>query len=214
MRLEFFVRCLPRKWIVLAFPLVFFAGCSTVFYEPKRIHYTYQVTMVEPERSDTYAFRDDVVDVRFQFLEDRLSFHIHNNTSALMTIDWDASRYFSETGMSKAVIHKKTFYRNRNKPQPPTTLSPGGFYDDYVIPSENVIGGPLRWEVLPILPDWDYEKIRYLPNSSASADRMAERRRTIASSLNQRTIGLDLAVRVKGKMRTYQFRFLVRVFRN
>ncbi len=43
---------------------------------------------------------------------------------------------------------------------------------------------------------------------------MAERRRTIASSLNQRTIGLDLAVRVKAKMRTYRFRFLVRVSRN
>ena len=198
----------------MALPLFFLIGCSTVFYEPKRIHYTYQVTMIKPERSDAYVLRDDALDIRFQFLEDRLSFHIHNNTSVLMTIDWDASRYVSETGMSKAVIHKKTFYRNRNKPQPPTTLSPGGFYDDYIIPVENVIGGPLRWDVLPILPDWDYEKNRYLPNNSVSADRMAERRRGIASSLNQRTIGLNLAVRVKGKVRTYRFRFLVRVFRN
>lgn len=202
-----------RLWVVV-FLLVVLAGCATVFYEPKRVRYTYQVTMTEPERSDAYVFRDDAIDIRFQFLEEKLTFHIHNNTAALMSINWDSSRYVSETGVAKPVIHQDTSFHNRDKPQLPTTIAPGGFHDDFIIPRENVLGGPIHHVILPILPVWDYPSERYVPSSAANADQMAERRRTIASSLNQRTIGLDLALRVKTKMRTYRFRFLVRVYRN
>jgi hypothetical protein len=188
-------------------------GCASPLYYPQRTRYTYQISMTQPVETPRRHFIDADIDIRFRFLETKLAFHLHNNTVRPMTIDWDESRYIGEMGAVKRIIHKETKPRNRKRPQPPAVIPPSGFYDDHVLPSENILGSLRLPEILPLYPEWDYAATFYLSGNTPSADESADRRRAIAAGLNERTIGLDLAMIVNGRKKTYKFRFHVKVTR-
>ncbi len=194
-------------WTALALAGVGLIGCANPLYYPQRTRYAYQMSMTQPVETPKRHFMDAAIDIRFRFLETKLAFHLHNNTTRPLTIDWDGSRYVGETGAAKHVIHKDTKPRNRKRPQAPTVISPSGFYDDHVIPSENILGSLLLPETLPLFPEWDYAGTFYLSGNAPSADESADRRRAIAAGLHERTIGLDLAFMVNGRKNTYKFRF-------
>ncbi len=211
----------PLRWFrrqaapvaALALAGVGLMGCASPLYYPQRTRYAYQMSMTQPVETPRRHFMDADIDIRFRFLETKLAFHLHNNTVRPMIIDWDESRYIGETGAVKRIIHKETKPRNRKRPQPPAVIPPSGFYDDHVLPSENILGSLLLPEILPLYPEWDYAATFYLSGNTPSADESADRRRAIAAGLNERTIGLDLAMIVNGRKKTYKFRFHVKVSR-
>ncbi len=205
-----------RRWAGLALAVglaVALAGCGNPLYRPNRVRYSYELTMTQPAQSTGHSYEDDAVAIRFRFFETEIAFNLRNKTNRLLTVFWDESRYVTETGAAKRVFHKGIRVRNRFKPQPPTVIPARADLDDHVVPSDNVLGGIIRSELIPILPVWDYEDEYYFPGGNTSADRAAERRRAIAASLDGRPIGLDLAMEVNEKKKTYRFRFLVKVIR-
>ncbi|MBI2880546.1 MAG: hypothetical protein HYY21_03100 [Candidatus Tectomicrobia bacterium] len=205
-----------RRWVRWAPALAalgILAGCANPLYWPERIRYTYRLAMAEPVQADAHAYEDESIFIRFQFYETEIAFHLRNKTNRLLTILWDDSRYVTETGAAKRVFHKEIRVRNRYRPQPPSVIPARAVLDDHVVPSDNISEGFFRVEYLPLLPVWDYPDEFYLLGGRAAADRSAERRRATAASLEGRTIGLDLAMEVNEKVKTYRFRFRVEVVR-
>lgn len=115
------------KYLILLFLL---SSCATHYF-------TYQTVLTKPKPNELLVFEDSIIKAKFRIDEKMLTLRFDNKSNHGLKIPWDDVS-LALNGNSKRVVHKETGITKINDLQPATTVSPGGYLQDGVIPSENV----------------------------------------------------------------------------
>jgi len=89
-----------------------------------------------------------------------LSVTFVNRTAKAMVVEWDRSALVEPDGQSHRIIHGGVKLSDRNAPQAPSVIAPGGKLTDIIVPVDCI-----RW--LDILSQWHTGA--FLPGNVAAA---------------------------------------------
>jgi hypothetical protein len=110
--------------------------------------------MTSPKASNGLIFSDDETAASFKISSKEFAFAISNKTREPIKIDWNQVSYVDALGKAHKIIHEGVKYTDKGQPQPITTVPPGAFVNDVIIPVDSVYfsEGPGVWEVAPLFP--------------------------------------------------------------
>jgi hypothetical protein len=114
-----------------------------------------KIVTLQEEDATKYSFEDELIRIVWMATPEQLVFDLTNKTNHSIKINWDKAVYIDENGKSKRVMHSGVTYKDRNNPQPPTTVARLATVSDLVFPTENVdwVGGPYGgWQIKPLFP--------------------------------------------------------------
>ena len=149
--------------------------------------YIYRFRQIEPGGSG-FTHQDRELSFYFKPTPDALHFQVENRQNRPVWIEWDRSIFYDPQGGSGKVAHATTRWEDRFKSQANTQIAGLQHYSDYVLPLSYLYEPADRAEQLhrPLLPE-DATSPQY----------------------TDRVFGVDLAMLVEDRPRTYVFRFRV-----
>jgi len=119
--------------------------------------YVIQLVKAEPmARAEDGVIITEDFDLRFRFTIDeeanisRILFVFKNKTKDILRIIWDHTLFIDEHGKAHRVIHSGVRYREKDKPMPPTEVSPGASIADVIHPVDYVYFSE-EWKELPVV---------------------------------------------------------------
>ena len=152
--------------------------------------YTFRFKQIEPGGSDRFTFRDRDLSFYFRPTPTALYFRVENLQGRPVWIDWDRSQFTDANGRLGKVAHGTTRWRDRYGTQAQTQVAGLQTYSDYVFAMDDLVDpGTAGDDAQPHRP--------ILPEDQS------------APSYSGRTFGVDLALLVEDRPRTYTFRFQV-----
>ena len=149
--------------------------------------YIYRFRQSEPP-SDRFQFQDRELNFHFRPAPDALYMQIENRQNRPVWIEWERSTFLDPNGRVHKLAHNTTTFEDRFKAQPNTQIAGLQRYGDYLLPWGYLIdpaGSPEQLH-LPLLPE-----------------------DSTSPNYTDRTFGVDLAMIVEDRPRTYTFRFRV-----
>ena len=150
--------------------------------------YRYRFRQVEPA-SDRFTFRDRDLTFYFKPTPFALHFQVENLQDRPVWIDWDQSTFYAPlSGTRKKVAHATTRYRDRFGTQAPTQILGLQKYGDYVFPLDDLVD--------PVGSDEQLHLILFPEDATAV-------------QYSDRIFGVDLMIRIEGRLKPYVFRFRV-----
>jgi hypothetical protein len=149
--------------------------------------YIYRFRQIEPG-SERFTYQDRELSFYFKPTPDALHFQVENRQNRPVWIDWERSVFYDAQGQSGKVAHATTQWENRFKSQPSTQVAGLQRYSDYLLPL-NYLYDPAGSPEQPHRP--------LLPEDATSPQ------------YTDRVFGVDLAMTVEDRPRTYTFRFRV-----
>lgn len=149
--------------------------------------YIYRFRQIEPG-SDRFAFRDRDLSFYFRPSPNALYFEVENLQGRPVTIDWERSSFYDAESRRDKVGHATSTYRDRFSPQGTTQVAGLQKVSEYLFPLDYLLdpGGRDEQVRRPLLPE-DNRALTY----------------------SGRTFGVDLAMLIEDRPRTYTFRFEV-----
>jgi len=119
--------------------------------------YVIQLVKAEPmARAEDGVIITEDFDLRFRFTIDeednisRILFVFKNRTNDLLRIIWDHTSFIDEYGKAHRVIHSGVRYMEKDKPMPPTEVSPGTSIADVIHPVDYIYFSE-EWKQLPVV---------------------------------------------------------------
>lgn len=158
-----------------------------------------KIGTVQEEDATKYSFEDDLIRIVWMATPEQLVFDLTNKTNHSIRIIWDKAVYVDEKENSQRVMHSGVKYADRNKPQPPTTVTRGATVSDLVFPAENVdwVGGPYGgWQIKPLFPTFS--------TSGSPEDLLAKAKEYVGKSFH-----VLLPLEIEQTVREYIFVFKV-----
>jgi hypothetical protein len=120
------------------------------------------ISMVEPQEiypspddKGRINFEDETIKIKFTVRDREIGFNLTNKSSEPITLLWDNSAYIDVFDTYHWVMRKSLRYAEKNNVQPPTTIAPNDFVDEFVIPKNNIMsvsGG--GFTTVPLFPSY------------------------------------------------------------
>ena len=150
--------------------------------------YTFRFRQIEPA-SDRFNFRDRELSFAFRPTPSALYFQVQNLLGRPVWIDWDHSVFFDPEGRSGPIANSASRWRARFDRLALTQVPALGRISEYAFPRDYLIDTGTSDDTQPRRP--------LLPEDQS------------APSYTDRVFGMDLAMTVEDRPRTYSFRFRV-----
>jgi hypothetical protein len=149
--------------------------------------YRYRFRQIEPA-SGGFNFQDRDLSFYFRPSPDALHFQVENRQNRPVWIEWERSTFLDPSGRTDKLAHRTTTFEDRFKSQPNTQIPGLQRYSDYLLPTGYLLdaAGSDQQVHRPLLPE-DATSPQY----------------------TDRIFGVDLAMIVEDRSRTYTFRFRV-----
>lgn len=125
------------KFFVSIVCITFFLFCEDKKVIWKRVIFKFNKEgeiAIEP----VFDYSDRFIFVCFSVNRKEIGLVLMNKTSKPIKINWDEVCFITPEGLSKRVIHSGVRYIERDRPQAPSVIPPGGTIWDVIIPSENI----------------------------------------------------------------------------
>ena len=152
--------------------------------------YMFRFKQTDPP-SAQFNYRDRDLSFYFRPSPIMLYFRVENLQGRPVTIQWDDCRFLDVDGHLGKVAHNTTRWKDRYSTLAPAQIAGQDQYGDYVLPIEYLVDPGTA----PGSDDQPHKPL--IPEDSS------------APSYSGRTFGVDLAVTVEDRPRTYSFRFQV-----
>ena len=161
------------------------AASFEIHYKGGELATAYVFALTRPAASGSLTYSDDVIHIVFRPTRQQIGFTAVNQSSAPMKIDWNSAAFVDIAGRSHRVIEKA----DPTHTMVPTLMPPGARVTKSVYPS-----GPD-----PTSTGRDGRQVErpILPNAPA------------ARALKGKSFSVFLPIEVAGRVRTYQFAFVI-----